>query len=57
MNENDLLNRLAASKKIMDIHNKVPRGQVRENVSIQNTEVQEFSVPESKYNKIGRAHV
>ena len=50
MNENDLLNRLAASKKIMDIHNKVPRGQVRENVSIQNTEVQEFNVPESKYN-------
>lgn len=49
MNENDLLNKLAISKKIMDLHNNTPRNQ---NISIDNydTEVKEFTAPESKYN-------
>ena len=50
MNENDLLNRLAASKKIMDAHNKVPRGQVKENINIETPTLQEFNAPETKYN-------
>jgi hypothetical protein len=50
MNENDLLNKLALSKKIMDAHSKVPRGQARENINIETPTLQEFNAPESKYN-------
>ena len=49
MNENDLMNKLMISKKIMDIHNNVPRGQAKENSINFNTEVQEFSAPSAKY--------
>ena len=49
MNENDLMNKLMISKKIMDIHNNVPRGQVTENYNITNPELQEFKTPSAKY--------
>lgn len=49
MNENDLLNKLAISKKIMDLHNNTPRNQ---NVGIDNydTEVKEFQPVQGNYN-------
>jgi hypothetical protein len=49
MKENDLLNKLALSKKIMDIHNKTPRNQ---SIGSENydTEVKEFTPPQSTYN-------
>ena len=47
INENSLMEKLLASKKIMDIHNGTPRGQAR-NISM--PEVENFNVPEAKYN-------
>ena len=47
MNEDSLMQKLVASKKIMDIHNGTPRGQAR-NISM--PEVENFNVPEAKYN-------
>jgi hypothetical protein len=49
MNENDLLNKLAVSRKIMDIHNKTPRSQ---SIGVENydTEVKEFTPPQGTYN-------
>ena len=49
-NENSLMQKLMMSKKIMDIHNKVPRGQTNENVSFSNPQLQEFNVPTANYN-------
>lgn len=47
--ENELIQKLMISKKIMDIHNKTPRGQVSEmNVNI--PEVEEYNAPPSSYN-------
>lgn len=48
-NENDLLQKLMVSKKIMDIHNNVPRGQSQGN-TIQNPVLDEFNAPSAKYN-------
>jgi DUF917 family protein len=47
--EYDLIQKLMISKKIMDIHNNVPRGQNNGNVTITNPELQEFTTPNSKY--------
>ena len=49
-NEDSLMQKLMMSKKIMDMHNKVPRGQVSENVSLSNPQLQEFSAPTANYN-------
>jgi hypothetical protein len=49
MNENDLMNKLMISKKIMDVHNKTPRNQVRDTPTFDTT-VKEFNVPEASYN-------
>jgi DUF917 family protein len=49
-NENDLMQKLMVSKKIMDIHNKVPRGQTTGNYNISNPELQEFTAPTANYN-------
>lgn len=49
-NENSLMEKLMISKKIMDIHNKVPRGQTSESVSFSNPQLQEFNVPTANYN-------
>lgn len=49
-NENDLMQKLMISKKIMDIHNNVPRGQVREDININVPELQEFKTPNASYN-------
>ena len=48
-NENDLMQKLMMSKKIMDIHNQVPRGQAKENINISNPMVEEFQAPNAKY--------
>jgi hypothetical protein len=48
-NENELMQKLMMSKKIMEIHNNVPRGQVQGN-GIQNPALDEFNVPNAKYN-------
>jgi hypothetical protein len=48
-NENELMQKLMLSKKIMDIHNNVPRGQTQGNI-IQNPTLDEFNVPSAKYN-------
>lgn len=48
MNENDLMNKLMVSKKIMDIHSNVPRGQQK---SLPSTPMlQDFDAPQAKYN-------
>ena len=47
MDENSLMQKLMASKKIMDIHNGTPRGQAR-NISM--PEIENFNVPDAKYN-------
>lgn len=47
--ENDLLQKLMISKKIMDIHNNVPRGQVQGN-TLQTPALDEFTAPSAKYN-------
>ena len=49
-NENSLMQKLMVSKQIMDIHNKVPRGQTNGNVNFSNPELKEFSVPTANYN-------
>jgi hypothetical protein len=48
-NENDLMQKLMMSKKIMDIHNKVPRGQNSGDYNMSNPELQEFTTPTAKY--------
>jgi hypothetical protein len=48
-NENDLMQKLMMSKKIMDIHNNVPRGQAKE-TSFENPIVQDYQAPGAKYN-------
>lgn len=49
LNENSLLQKLAVSKKIMDIHNGTPRNQLQGNLPT-TPELQEFSTSEGKYN-------
>jgi hypothetical protein len=46
-NENELMQKLMLSKKIMDIHNNVPRNQIQGNI---NPTLDEFNVPNAKYN-------
>jgi len=50
MNENDLMNKLAISKKIMDIHKQTPRNTNGSGTMNYNTNVKEFDVPQAKYN-------
>jgi hypothetical protein len=47
-NENDLLQKLMVSKKIMDKHNEVPRGQVRQNIPVGMGD--DYEAPTPKYN-------
>ena len=47
-NENDLLQKLMLSKKIMDKHNEVPRGQVKQNIPMGMDGG--FEMPTAKYN-------
>jgi len=49
LNENSLLQKLAMSKKIMDVHNQIPRGNVQGNIP-QTPELQEFQTPNINYN-------
>ena len=49
LNENTLLQKLAMSKKIMDIHNQTPRGQTQVDIT-QSPELQEFKTPNVNYN-------
>ena len=49
MNENQLLQKLAISKQIMDIHNGTPRNQVKGEYS-ETPIVQDFKVPSANYN-------
>lgn len=48
-NENELIQKLMMSKKIMDIHNKTPRGQVSD-TNIITPQVEGFEPPPSSYN-------
>jgi hypothetical protein len=50
MNENDLLNKLAISKKIMDKHNQTTRNSNGGFTPNYNTSVQEFEAPQAKFN-------
>ena len=47
--ENELMQKLMMSKKIMDIHNKTPRTQNGAYIP-QNIELQEFKTPQANYN-------
>ena len=47
--ENDLMQKLAISKKIMDMTSNTPRGQVKENINISNPSIQEFNTPKANY--------
>ena len=47
MDENSLMQKLIASKQIMDIHNGTPRGSAR-NISM--PEIENFDIPDAKYN-------
>ena len=47
--ENDLMQKLAISKKIMDMTSTTPRGQVKENINISNPSLQEFNTPKANY--------
>lgn len=47
--ENDLIQKLMVSKKMMEIHNKIPRGQ-SQGLGIETPEVQEFNAPQANYN-------
>lgn len=49
LNENTLLQKLAVSKKIMDIHNATPRSQTQGSLPT-TPELREFNLPEAKYN-------
>lgn len=46
--EQDLLNKLMISKKIMEKHNEIGRGGINQSTS--NVHLQEFETPEAKYN-------
>lgn len=49
--ENDLIQKLMVSKKIMDRHSQMPRGQVQENISLPSSpQIQDFSPISSNYN-------
>lgn len=51
MNENDLMNKLAISKKIMDIHSGKPRNNNTNGGGMNyNTNVQQFEAPQAKFN-------
>ena len=50
MNENDLMNKLMMSKKIMDIHKQTPRNTNGNGTMNYDTIVKEFDVPQAKYN-------
>jgi hypothetical protein len=47
--EEDLMRKLMISKKIMDVHNSTPRGQVSGNYP-STPELQEFQAPQANYN-------
>jgi hypothetical protein len=50
MNENDLMNKLAMSKKIMERHNQTPRNSNGSGGMNFDTSVREFEVPQAKFN-------
>jgi hypothetical protein len=50
MNENDLMNKLAISKKIMERHNQTPRNTNGGGNMNFDTNVREFDVPQAKFN-------
>jgi hypothetical protein len=47
--ENSLMQKLMMSKKIMDIHNSTPRGQIQGNIP-SSPELQNFNAPTANYN-------
>lgn len=47
--ENELMRKLMISKKIMDVHNNTPRGQVSGNIP-STPELQQFQTPQANYN-------
>lgn len=49
MNENDLMNRLVASKAIMDATNTMKRGESR-NINIPSAMSEDFDIPQARYN-------
>lgn len=50
LNENDLMQKLVISKKMMDIHNNLPRSGNNSGVNMMSPEVDNYNVPEAKYN-------
>ena len=51
MNENDLINKLMVSKKIMEMHQSIPRGNATESsYNTPQVQVEEFQAPTAKYN-------
>jgi len=50
MNENDLMNKLAISKKIMERHNQTPRNTNGSGGMNFDTNVKEFDAPQAKFN-------
>lgn len=50
MNENDLMNKLAMSKKIMERHNQTPRNSNGSGGMNFDTSVREFEAPQAKFN-------
>jgi hypothetical protein len=50
MNENDLMNKLAISKKIMERHSQTPRNSNGSGGMNFDTSVREFEVPQAKFN-------
>jgi hypothetical protein len=49
--ENDLIQKLMISKKIMDKHSEMPRGNASEGLSNYSTpEVAEYNAPQASYN-------
>jgi hypothetical protein len=49
-NENELLQKLMISKKMMDIHNKIPRSNQTSEVNYNIPEVEKFDTPSASYN-------
>lgn len=50
MNENNLIEKLMISKKIMDRHNEMPRNNSDSRSTLEKPVVEEFQVPDARYN-------
>ena len=50
LNENDLMQKLVISKKMMDIHNNLPRNGNASGINMTSPEVESFNAPQAKYN-------